>query len=163
LPAGPRRGAVAAAGAGRVGRAGAAGAGRPGRPPRGGAGVAVAGPRLPGDRHPAAPAPEGGRKPAGPGPTATARRLGPPRGAAARPAVHAHAGTDAKLAKLQSSVQTARGTVNFVGSDVPATREGQLSLPDRARWSFEFSQPGRKLSIVLGVNGPKGWRLGAGT
>jgi hypothetical protein len=73
-------------------------------------------------------------------------------------AVHAHAGTDARLAKLQNYVQTARGTVNFVGSDVAATREGQLNLPDRVRWSFEFSQPGRKLPIILCVNGAKGWR-----
>src|SRR5947209_13571016 len=70
-------------------------------------------------------------------------------------AVRAHAGTDARLARLQNFVQTARGTVNFVGSDVAATREGQLSLPDRARWSFEFNQPGRKLPIVLCLNGPK--------
>ena len=67
-------------------------------------------------------------------------------------AVRAHTGTDARLAKLQNYVQTARGTVTFVGT---GSREGQLSLPDRVRWSFEFSQPGRKLAIILGVNGTR--------
>src|SRR5947209_8002386 len=74
-------------------------------------------------------------------------------------AVRAHAGGDARLAKLQNYVQTARGNVTFVG---PATREGQLNLPDRARWSFEFSQPGRKLTVVLCVNGAHGWRSTTG-
>ena len=56
-------------------------------------------------------------------------------------AVHAHAGTDARLAKLKNFVQTAKGSVNFVGTDVPASREGQLSVQGDGHHALLALQP----------------------
>lgn len=72
-------------------------------------------------------------------------------------AVRAHGGETA-LAKLKAHAQTAKGTINFVGNDVVATREGQLQLPERVRWSVELTTaPNKTVSTTLALQGVRGW------
>lgn len=77
-------------------------------------------------------------------------------------AIQAEGGAD-KLARLKAIVRTAKGELSFGGAaGVPATCEATLMPPEHARWSFELEDSGRKIPLVLAVNGGKSWRSGGG-
>lgn len=76
--------------------------------------------------------------------------------------IRAHGGETAQ-AKLKNAGLSAKGTINVVGTNTPATRDGQWALPDKLRWTLEFKAGEQKQIVVMVLNGPKGWRTLSGS
>jgi hypothetical protein len=74
-------------------------------------------------------------------------------------AIAAHGGSE-QLAKLKHVSYSAKGSM-FAGDMLkPMSREAQLALPDKCRWTFEIT--GTPLKMVFVVNGTKGWQMSQG-
>ncbi len=71
-------------------------------------------------------------------------------------AIKAHGGSSA-VAKLKAFERSGKGKCTVVGSEVAATYEAKLALPDRAHFTIEMSLPAAKVKTVIGLNGLSGW------
>jgi hypothetical protein len=70
-------------------------------------------------------------------------------------------GGEQQLAKLKLLKRTAKG-VTIQGAEIPFKEEIVLQLPDRFHWDMELDAMGQKVSVVLVLNGAKGWRQAGG-
>jgi hypothetical protein len=72
-------------------------------------------------------------------------------------ATSAHGGANA-LAQMKAFAVVANGKINISGTDVVATREGKLALPDRLLWTVTFKYNGIDRKSVIALNGLSGWQ-----
>jgi hypothetical protein len=75
-------------------------------------------------------------------------------------AIKAHGGD--RLARTQKQIRTVKGTLVLETGKVPLGAEFTMQLPDRTRATFDLEPGGRKLHMLLVLNGKQGWGVSAG-